>query len=351
MGDHRFFVSATTVSSFANVSGAYINLKHRTRWGGRVFDFRDYYLSTSIGGDVQRDQIQRYTGATVFAQFPFSRYYRVEGEVGFIDSSQDAYLGLDPQLGPMFARIDQQFATVEAAIVGDTTRYQFWGPFQGKRFRLSVNHGFDAGGDIDGDYNIYALDFRAYKQLTRRSLIAWRLSSLYNTGERESFIGFGGINELRGYDYREFFGSRIAWSNLEFRFPLIDEVRFPILSLRAVRGFFFLDVGGAWLGDDTWYDPELFTIRANVDAGGNATAIPFDAWDSENNRLQDVRGTYGFGLQFLFLGGLQFNWSWGNRLAYTRYVDVDPNPFVVQLEKTKGDSGGRRMDFYIVFDF
>ena len=40
-----------------------------------------------------------------------------------------------------------------------------------------------------------------------------------------------GINELRGYDYREFFGSRIALSNLEFRFPLIDEVRFPILSM------------------------------------------------------------------------------------------------------------------------
>jgi Tol biopolymer transport system component len=351
LGDHRFLVSATTVSSYANLYGAYINLKKRTRWGASVFDNRDYFVTANFAGDVTRDQIQRYTGATFFTHVPLNRHYRVEGEVGFIDTSQDAYLGFDPNTGPQYGSLNQRFATAEAAFVGDTTRYQFWGPFQGKRFRVSIAHGFDAGGDIDGDFHVYGLDFRAYKQLTARSLLAWRLSGVYNTGERESLIGFGGINELRGYEYREFFGSRVVFSNLEFRFPLIDEVRFPILSLRAVRGFFFLDAGGAWLGDDSWYDPESFAIRANVDALGRYTPVPFDAWDSENDRLQDVRGTYGFGLQFLFLGGLQFNWSWGNRLAYTRYVDGDPDPGVVRLEKTKGASGGRRMDFYIVFDF
>ena len=42
------------------------------------------------------------------------------------------------------------------------------------------------------------LNFRMYKQLTRRSLFAVRFASIYNTGDRENSYGFGGINELRG---------------------------------------------------------------------------------------------------------------------------------------------------------
>jgi outer membrane protein assembly factor BamA len=192
----------------------------------------------------------------------------------------------------------------------------------------------------------YNLDFRAYKQLTRRSLLAWRVATAYSAGDRETYYAFGGINQLRGWDYRDFFGSRIAYSNLEFRFPLFDQLSFPFGGgIGPIRGFLFLDVGAAWFEDDLFWDPELRIIRTDQQTG---QPIGFQFWDSENNRLQDGRASYGFGFQFFFIGGLQFNWSWAKRLEYTRYVwDSE----VENLVPTEADTGDTRMDFYIVFDW
>ena len=144
-----------------------------------------------------------------------------------------------------------------------------------------------------------------------------------------------GLNDLRGYEYRDFYGSNVVQGNMELRFPFVDEVRFPIGPLRNIRGFFFLDLGTAWLANDQFYDPDLNAVRVQplVDSSGNVTFrnIPFDFYDSKNNRLQDLRGSYGAGFQFFFLGGLQFNWSWAKRLSYTRYVDDPSTPLVLDL--------------------
>ena len=48
--------------------------------------------------------------------------------------------------------------------------------------------------------------------------------------------------------------------------------------------------------------------------------VPWRFWDSENNRLQDGRASYGMGFQFLFIGGLQLNWVWSKRLPFTQYT-------------------------------
>jgi outer membrane protein assembly factor BamA len=182
--------------------------------------------------------------------------------------------------------------------------------------------------------------------LTRRSLLAWRVATIWNAGEREPSYGFGGINQLRGWEYREFFGSRIAWTNLEFRFPLVDEMRFPVLALQQIRGFFFLDAGAAWYEDGSWYDPYTGVIRADY-SQPVPEIIQFKFWDNDNNRLQDGRASYGFGFQFFFIGGLQFNWVWSNRFDYTQFLyDVDGSPI-----PTEADKGDTRQDFYIMFDF
>ncbi len=367
LGDHRIQIVASSVSSFANTEVAYVNLKHRTRWGAWVYDYRDFF--GAAGGGVfsfQQEQVQRTTGVTSFVQYPLSRYYRIEASLGFVDRSQ-AFLTQTEQstpgggsfVGPNFTRVADRFGLVGASITGDTTRWMDFGPFQGKRFTLGVNYGVNLGADgggvipdslLEGNLLEYLLDFRAYKQLTRRSLLAFRLASLYSAGQRETYTSLGGINQLRGYSFRDFFGSRVAWSNLELRFPLVDQLRFPFGALRSIRGFVFLDVGAAWLKEGLWYDPELGAIRTNPVFGGNP--IKFRAWDPEHHRLQDARGSYGFGFQFLFIGGLQFNWAWAQRLPYTRYVPIfDPATLNYNLVPENADTGGRRMEFYIVYDF
>lgn len=347
LGDHRLGVFLNTVSDFSNTAVIYTNAKRRLQWGAMFYDFRDYYVSSGSFGD-DRQQAQRSTGADFFINYPFNRYYRFEASTGFTDTSQDVVVGYGPS-GPVFAHTNDRFAKFGVSFVGDTTRYAYFGPFQGKRFSVGTAFAKHLSGDVDGDILQYNLDFRAYGQVTRRSLFAFRLAAIYGAGDREVFYGLGGINELRGYDFREFFGSRVVFANLEYRFPFIDEVRFPIGPIRDIRGFFFLDAGAAWQKGDLWYDPELLDYRLNV-SGPFVTPVGFEAWDSENDRLQDLRASYGYGFQFVFIGGLQLNWAWSHRMPYTRYVDVNPDPFDITLQKIEGDSG-KRMDFYIVFDF
>jgi len=362
LGDHRVGLQYYSVADFSNFLVTYMNLKHRTRWGSSVFDLRDYYLSTD-GFNVDRRQAQRSTGAEFFAQYPFSRNYRLDGAVVAVDTSQDLFTGytsfVDTNTNtivttPNFLSTSDRFIYLQPAIVGDTTRYQSFGPFQGHRFELGATYGIHLSGDIPGNIVEFHLDFRAYKQLTRRSLIAFRAFGVVNKGEREIFYGVGGLNTLRGYDFRAFYGSNVAAANLELRFPFVDELRFPIGPIRNIRGFLFLDAGTAWLPGDQFYDPDLRFVRAQPSVVGGevrVTNIPFSWWDRTNDRMQDLRASYGAGFQFLFLGGLQLNWSWSKRLPYTRYVDDFSDPVVAHFVPVKADVGGTRSEFYITFDW
>jgi len=355
MGDHRATFALASVSDFQSYSAQYLNVKRRYNWGARIFDFRDFIVDRTTGARIEREY--RATGVNAFFQFPVSRYYRVETVAGVTDSSILSIQGVNNLGQPIFGNTDDTFGLLSAHFVGDTTRWQRFGPFQGKRFRIGAQYGPRIASDFEGSVLQYNLDFRAYKQVTRRSVLAFRAAALIGDGSLQNTYGFGGLNQLRGWEFREFSGSRIAWTNLEFRFPLVDQLRFPILALQDIRGFVFLDVGAAWfdnrafnppLEDSAFFDPETRLLRD--------PAIPFKFWDSDNNRLQDARGAYGWGFQFFFIGGLQFNWTWAKRMDYTQYVyATDPVTGLPDLSQLpvpeKADTGGTVSNFYIAFDW
>jgi hypothetical protein len=338
MGNHRIQIVSSTVEDFANFNVLYVNQKRRFNWGAAAYDYRDFFLRETVTG-LDRDQINRLTGVNAFIQYPISRHYRVDTSVGVLENAQDFIVGVDGVGNPFFQRFTDRFASVNVALTGDTTRYQLYWPIQGKRFRLSTWYAPHLSGDVDADIQEHRLDYRAYKQMTQRSLFAFRVSSIYNTGDRENTYGFGGINQLRGFEFRDFIGSRIAWANVEFRFPLVDVMSFPILNLFQIRGFFFFDVGAAWFGDNTWYDPEFDVIR--VDPAGDP--ITFDFWNSDVDELQDGRASYGAGFNFLLFGALQLNWVWARPLDYLQY-----DPGTAAFVKIQTDTV---QEFYIVFDF
>jgi outer membrane protein assembly factor BamA len=330
----------------------YTNIKRRFNWGAVAFDQRDYFLLADNAGNISRDQIQRTSGANMFIEYPFSRFYRVEGSVGVLDGTQDDLVGTTPSGIPQFFRTSSTHATARVGLVGDTTRYMQYGPVQGKRFSISAFYGAHISGDTEGDILQYNVDFRTYKQLTRRSTLAWRVGSTYGDGDRVSFQGFGGINQLRGFEYREFFGSKIAWSNLELRFPLLEALPFTFGNLGPVRGFLFFDIGAAALPNDLFYDPNYVGSVGGVRVDPlSGEPIPFSFWDDENDRLQDGRASYGSGFQ-AFILGLQMNWSWARQMDYTQYaIQFDDLGNPTGISKTRANTGGTRMDFYIVFDF
>lgn len=357
LGNHRALINFSSVSDFANYQAAYFNLKRRAVWGARAYSLSDFYLSADA---VSVDEVStRVTGVGGFVQYPFSRHYRVEAAVGVSDTAQDLAVDQAPNGDLIFDRFSDRFASVGLSLVGDTSRYAgFSGvaPFQGKRFSLGVEYSPHLSGDFPGDIVEYHLDYRGYKQATTRSTLAFRFGARYNAGDRAYQYGYGGLNLLRGYRFREFTGSRLTWANAEFRFPLVDRLDFPILRLAQIRGFFFVDAGGAWSLDDSWYDPVLGTTRIDPSTG---RAVEFDFWDSENDRLQDLRVSYGGGFQFLFLGGLQFNWAWSKPLPHTQFCSAGVAPECVfidnglnpsPLEKRKFERN-TKFDFYIAFDW
>jgi outer membrane protein assembly factor BamA len=106
---------------------------------------------------------------------------------------------------------------------------------------------------------------------------------------------------VRGYQFREFVGDRGFFTNLEFRFPLIDVLATPVFGFQGIRGVVFVDVGGAWYDD----------------------LQDFELWDSDASQLGDALASYGYGFTVRF-AGLDLNWDFAKR---TRFGDDEETDF------------------------
>ncbi len=115
--------------------------------------------------------------------------------------------------------------------------------------------------------------------ISRRTLFAFRLFAGMSDGNAPNVFYFGGLDTLRGFDFRSEIGNRVFYLNSEFRFPLVDVIATPILLFQGIRGHIFVDLGGAWLKDQ-----------------------PFQFWDGANGRLKDGLSSFGAGFSIYFLG-------------------------------------------------
>ena len=379
LGDHRILFNFQSVSSFSNFSVAYYNLKRRFNWNVFATDFRDFFLVQSVTtGAVDRErQISSTTGAGIEISFPFNRYYRVGASASYFDRSVDTPF-VDQSTGQVvFVSSDENFPLLGWSLDGDTTRFKRFGAYHGQRFRLSQQWAptVSVSGDTEffrsGSFLNTQLDYRLYRRVTSRSLFALRAVAAISAGDGFSVFSVGGINHLRGYEFREFFGSHLAWVNLEYRFPLIDSLQFPFGAIRDIRAFFFLDIGTAWLRGDDFSDPGLGfntfshqelgfsltdpSISAFVVGPGGTQLVQrrYDFWDSENNKLGDGRASYGFGWNF-WLGPFQLTWTFARQLENT--VEVCNSVLnCTDADRTRIDDpfhkNGTVTEFYIAREF
>ena len=162
-----------------------------------------------------------------------------------------------------------------------------------------------AGGTLTADVSV---DLRHYFKITERSLVAVRLFGARSTGNFPNVYYFGGLDTLRGLDFREQIGNTIAYANFEFRFPLIDLLAFPFGGFTNIRGHFFVDVGGAALKDQK-----------------------FRFWDSSNHQLIDGRGSYGYGIQFDIFG-LTLHWDFAHLTDFRKTYSGLKTSFYIGTE-------------------
>jgi hypothetical protein len=303
LGDRRLIAQFQSLSSFTNFNFIYFNLKSRLQKGFALFDDRTFFLGFDQSrGVLERGRrIYRQTGALGLLSYPLSRYYRIEGQLGFISRKFDFPFVIRNQDGTQaffVAERSDNYPTAGVSFVGDTVLYEYWGPLSGRRFAISYSYAPDFKGEDDpfteeveekGTLSSdISVDLRRYFKVSRRSLIAIRLFGARSTGNFPNVYYFGGLDTLRGLDFREQIGNTVGYANFEYRFPLIDVLSTPILTFRDIRGQVFLDVGGAALKDQSFQ---------------------FGDDDEEGKwRLKDGRAAYGFGFQINLLG-LQLHWD------------------------------------------
>jgi len=298
LGNRRFIASLDSVDTFSNFDFLYLDLHRRLNWGARLFDNRAFYaLPRSFESrGLNRRQAYRETGAIGLISYPFTRYHRIDTGAGFMsrsytfldfsggDTDGDGDIDFDD---PEALNIRNNFPLVSTTFSGDSAVWKFFGPVSGRRYQLSATYAHDTkeGGTLTRDV---ILDWREYKQLTSRSLFAARVYGAWSEGNFPSIHYFGGLNTLRGYDFRTFFGQYAGFANLEFRFPLVDVLATPLMVLQQMRGVLFLDVGTAWFKGQ-----------------------PFD-FRGDDGRLKDGAASVGWGFQVNILG-LPLNWDFAKR--------------------------------------
>lgn len=294
LGNRRFIAALDSVSSYSNFDFIYMDLQRRWNWGLRAFDNRSFYNANPVQTDfLQRGrQVYRETGFLGLYSYPFNRYHRLDLGAGY-ESRQISYpIAYDQTTGIYtFAEYRDKFPVVMSSFTGDSTQFKEFGPITGRRYELGVSYAPDLknGGTLTADYTG---EWREYLQITSRMLLAGRVFAGYSTGNLSNFYYFGGLNTLRGYDFRSIVGNRAAFANAELRFPLIDVLAFPGFAIQGIRGNLFLDVGGATFGGQPYH----------FMSGG---------------KLQDGKAAVGWGLSFNLLG-MELHWDFARRTDLRR---------------------------------
>jgi outer membrane protein assembly factor BamA len=296
----------------------------------RLFDDSSFYLTLGDDFTVEQNHIFSQTGATAGISYPLDFNHRIALAVGYqrreLSFSQQADVPLDVaiengfltsfliQLGVEDAPIDEQvealldagfeetvllrvpgseprtdnFPFVQASLVGDSIVYTQFGPHTGRAYRLTL----DYAPDVEGSGTLTQaaqLDYREYIPLGRRMNFALRGFGYTSSGNAPSPTYFGGLDTVRGFEFRSLAGNNGFFTNIELRFPLVDVLATPLLAIQNIRGYVFLDVAGAWF--DEFQD--------------------FNFWD-DDNRLDDGVSSYGFGIGMNLLG-LPVNWDFSKR--------------------------------------
>jgi len=304
LGNHDLLINTYTVSSFENYYLRYLNRSNRWYWGSSVGYYAQFFVNPYTAQRLE--QTYRVADTNAFAQYPFSTFTRVEGQVGVTDRDYYTYTlvpGFNGVLTPIVVPADYTEPYASVGLTHDTIRYKQYGPQHGMGLDISATEVFNASTN-------YAMDFTIYREVTKRSLVAFRTIANYSDGEFPTFYTLGGTNRLRAnLDYQSLIGSRRVLTQLEYRFPLVDAIVFPGgVAFRNFRAAAFVDAGGAWWDDD-YFNFEFQSDEDGFDPGQDIF---------ENNAFNYLLGAVGFNLSFR-LAGLDLNWTFSQRTNFETF--------------------------------
>ncbi len=314
LGNHNIQIAASFYRNIQD-SDIFVNywyLKKRTNMGVGFFQFRNnFYIFQPEAGDPDEIVSQTYRGFQLLFNRPFNRFNRLEYGLQGIFISEDIFLQ-DFFFSNLYIQRDQQnfsYFVPYVALVTDNVLWGYTGPISGRRGMISYEHSF--GEELA--YRTLLGDYRQYLNYRQRYILAWRMISAFSFGDTPQRFRIGGSNTLRGYEFGEIAGSKVALMNLEFRFPLITflALGWPLpITFREIGGVFFFDVGGAW---DTFEDFHPLS--------SDATFL----------KLDDLRSSYGFGAR-VNLGYFILRYDLAQRTDLTQNIGKSRSYFTLGAE-------------------
>jgi outer membrane protein insertion porin family len=246
-------------------------------------DVYDTFLEVNkkIDGVDSKYEMERLGGKLTFGR-NFKEYLKIGLELKTEEATYELISGKLP------SNIQEGVANSFRPIVIYDTRDDRFNPKEGWYGNASIqNTGGILGGDYD--YRKYDLDVRTYlstdffkdNQLDETTIsgkinqgvLALRAVAGFGSTSLPSFAKYeiGGLGTIRGYEYKEFVGDNSLIFNIEYRFPIAE-------NLQAVL---FADWGNAWdFGESIGFNDLKF---------GKGVGIRFDTF------LGPISIDYGFG--------------------------------------------------------
>ncbi|MBN2091552.1 PD40 domain-containing protein [candidate division KSB1 bacterium] len=263
-------ISRSDLSRRTNFSyGAY-------HFAGRYFNWHDsFYYERLYGG----------FGAI---SYPISVFERIEGSINIRHSDKDWYVADHSRKAMLFSNF--------LSYVKDNSLWGPTGPVDGERINFTLGNTIDVQHSNVNFYTIIA-DYRKYFRLSQRVAHAVRLMTRYNHGKEALRFYMGGSWDLRGYPRWQIWGKKLFLISNELRYPFIDRfaINFPIggMAFSSIRGATFIDLGNGW-----------------------------------DEQLDDVLGSFGFGIRFRLGGVLVLRYDFGKRFAFKDANDLfNPDKF------------------------
>jgi len=335
LADYTFFIMAYQVQNFRSYYFAYLNQKNRLQYMASAYQYTIFYYPDYVYYDPYlynflsyRDAIatRKISGAALSAYYPFNKFYRTEASLSYSHYEEDFY---DPYVAQMLMFSQRSFnyfwngnlLSVDFSLVGETTRFKYYGPASGNTFKLSLNQAIPISNSFLRNTTV-SFDFRQYIYLGADCLFAFRIDGFASRGKNPYVFYFGGNNQVRSSYYYNIIGNEGWYSNLEFRFPLVTSATTIIGQIGPVRGTFFFDIARSKLKG---FPAKFYRFTGDL----RNPLIEFDAL-----------GSYGFGFEF-FLLGLPIHLDFVKRLEFP---DMS-NPFDFNT------IGSYQTKFWIGFDF
>ncbi|MEM9918122.1 MAG: hypothetical protein AAF990_08505 [Bacteroidota bacterium] len=335
LGDHQLYTGLSLNGEIQDFGGQvqYVNRKNRIAWGatlshvplrtGSSFFAGERQLNIGEGQTVPAqlvvsDLVRIFENrAGLFAQLPISKSMRFEAGASLsrysyrIDRFNNYYNDFGRLIFQERERLDAPegffLGSVNAAFVGDNSRFGIASPLAGQRYRIGAERFFG-----QWDFYRFTADYRKYAYLKPVSL-AFRALHVGNYGKDANqlinnyyagnsiFVRGYNINSFEqlqewGLDFDQLTGSKLLVTNFEIRFPFTGPERLSAFKSNLLLSelTLFADGGMAFNSFENNQATPIFSagVAARVNLFGAIIVEPFYAFPIQKN----TRGVFGLNI-------------------------------------------------------